>query len=76
MNYSRSPATEREQWRGGHGCGQAPDGLWISCPDRVVPVAGTLMIEPTESEVKAELDRLCEALIAIRGEIQAVAEGR
>ena len=40
------------------------------------PVAGTLMIEPTESEVKGELDRLCEALIAIRGEIQAVAEGR
>jgi glycine dehydrogenase len=34
------------------------------------PVAGTLMIEPTESEVKAELDRLCEALIAIRGEIR------
>jgi glycine dehydrogenase len=40
------------------------------------PVAGTLMIEPTESEVKAELDRLCEALIAIREEIQAIAEGR
>jgi glycine dehydrogenase len=40
------------------------------------PVAGTLMIEPTESEVKAELDRLCEALIAIRGEIQAIVEGR
>ncbi|MBP6265177.1 MAG: aminomethyl-transferring glycine dehydrogenase [Nitrospira sp.] len=40
------------------------------------PVAGTLMIEPTESEVKAELDRLCDALIAIRGEIQAIAEGR
>jgi len=40
------------------------------------PVAGTLMIEPTESEVKAELDRLCEALIAIRGEIQSIAEGR
>ena len=30
------------------------------------PVAGTLMIEPTESESKAELDRFCEALIAIR----------
>ncbi len=40
------------------------------------PVAGTLMIEPTESEVKAELDRLCEALIAIRAEIQDIAEGR
>ncbi|MGZ8393195.1 MAG: aminomethyl-transferring glycine dehydrogenase [Nitrospira sp.] len=40
------------------------------------PVAGTLMIEPTESEVKAELDRLCDALIAIRAEIQDVADGR
>ena len=36
------------------------------------PVAGTLMIEPTESEPKAELDRFCDALIAIRAEIQAV----
>ena len=35
------------------------------------PVAGTLMIEPTESESKAELDRFCEALIAIRNEIRA-----
>ena len=40
------------------------------------PVAGTLMIEPTESEPKAELDRFCDALIAIRGEIRAIAEGR
>jgi glycine dehydrogenase len=40
------------------------------------PVAGTLMIEPTESESQAELDRLCDALIAIRGEIRDVAEGR
>ena len=40
------------------------------------PVAGTLMIEPTESEVKAELDRFCDALIAIRAEIQDVADGR
>jgi glycine dehydrogenase len=39
------------------------------------PVAGTLMIEPTESEPKAELDRFCDALIAIRGEIQAVIDG-
>jgi glycine dehydrogenase len=36
------------------------------------PVAGTIMVEPTESEAKDELDRFCEALIAIRGEIQAV----
>jgi glycine dehydrogenase len=40
------------------------------------PVAGTLMVEPTESEPKAELDRLCDALIAIRQEIRDVAEGR
>ena len=35
------------------------------------PVAGTLMVEPTESENKAELDRFCEAMIAIRKEIDA-----
>jgi glycine dehydrogenase len=40
------------------------------------PVAGTLMIEPTESEAKTELDRFCEALVAIRAEIQDIIEGR
>ncbi len=40
------------------------------------PVSGTLMVEPTESESKAELDRFCDAMTAIRQEIQAVAEGR
>jgi glycine dehydrogenase len=40
------------------------------------PVAGTLMIEPTESESKDELDRFCEAMIAIRGEIQEVIDGK
>jgi glycine dehydrogenase len=40
------------------------------------PVAGTMMIEPTESEPKAELDRFCDALIAIRAEIQAVIDGK
>ncbi len=39
------------------------------------PVAGTLMIEPTESESKAELDRFCDALIAIRGEVRDVETG-
>jgi glycine dehydrogenase len=39
------------------------------------PVAGTLMIEPTESESKAELDRFCDALIAIRGEIRDIEAG-
>ena len=40
------------------------------------PVAGTLMIEPTESEPKDELDRFCDAMIAIRAEIQAVIDGK
>ncbi len=40
------------------------------------PVAGTLMIEPTESESMRELDRFCSALIAIRAEITAIAEGK
>jgi glycine dehydrogenase len=40
------------------------------------PVAGTLMIEPTESESKAELDRFCAAMIAIRNEIRAIESGR
>jgi glycine cleavage system P protein (glycine dehydrogenase) len=40
------------------------------------PVAGTLMVEPTESEDKAELDRFCEAMIQIRHEIQAVVTGQ
>ena len=39
------------------------------------PVAGTLMIEPTESESKAEIDRFCDAMIAIRAEIAAIAGG-
>ncbi|WP_461108010.1 aminomethyl-transferring glycine dehydrogenase [Spirosoma koreense] len=39
------------------------------------PVAGTLMIEPTESESKAELDRFCEAMIAIRNEIREIEAG-
>src|SRR5690554_5633135 len=40
------------------------------------PVAGTLMVEPTESEDKAELDRFCEAMINIRKEIQFIEEGK
>ncbi len=40
------------------------------------PVPGTLMIEPTESENLAELERFCDAMIAIRGEIDAIAAGR
>jgi glycine dehydrogenase len=40
------------------------------------PVGGTLMVEPTESEDKAELDRFCEAMIAIREEIRGIETGR
>ncbi|RMG42599.1 MAG: aminotransferase class V-fold PLP-dependent enzyme, partial [Candidatus Dadabacteria bacterium] len=40
------------------------------------PVPGTLMIEPTESESKAELDRFCEAMISIRAEIREIEEGK
>jgi glycine dehydrogenase len=44
-------------------------------PTLSFPVAGTIMVEPTESEDKAELDRFCDALIAIREEIDGVAKG-
>ena len=40
------------------------------------PVAGTLMVEPTESETQAEIDRFCEAMLAIRAEIAEVEAGR
>ncbi len=40
------------------------------------PVAGTLMVEPTESESKAELDRFCDAMLAIREEIRAIEDGK
>ena len=45
-------------------------------PTMSFPVAGTLMIEPTESEDLGELDRFCDAMLAIRGEIDDVAAGR
>ena len=44
-------------------------------PTMSFPVAGTLMVEPTESESKAELDRFCDAMIAIREEIRAIEDG-
>jgi glycine dehydrogenase len=44
-------------------------------PTMSFPVVGTLMIEPTESESLAELDRFCEAMIAIREEIRAIEDG-
>jgi len=45
-------------------------------PTMSFPVAGTLMVEPTESEPLAELDRMCDALISIRKEIQDVQDGK
>jgi glycine dehydrogenase len=45
-------------------------------PTLSFPVAGTLMIEPTESESKEELDRFCDAMISIRNEIREIEEGR
>jgi glycine dehydrogenase len=44
-------------------------------PTMSFPVAGTLMVEPTESEDLIEIDRFCDAMIAIRGEIEQVARG-
>jgi glycine dehydrogenase len=44
-------------------------------PTMSFPVAGTIMIEPTESEDKKELDRFCDALLAIRAEIRAIETG-
>ncbi len=48
----------------------------MHAPTMSFPVAGTMMIEPTESEPKAELDRFCEAMILIRDEIRAIEEGK
>lgn len=45
-------------------------------PTMSFPVAGTIMIEPTESEDKAELDRFCDAMIAIHGEIKDIESGK
>jgi glycine dehydrogenase len=67
-----------------HGAGPAVDEQDVAkrlmdygfhAPTVSFPVPGTMMIEPTESEPKEELDRFCDALIAIRKEIQAVMEG-
>src|SRR3954468_3293640 len=45
-------------------------------PTMSFPVPGTIMIEPTESEDKGELDRFCDALLSIRKEIRAIEEGK
>ncbi len=69
-------ALQDERRRRGRGHREAADGLRLPRADVSFPVAGTLMIEPTESEPKAELDRFCDALIAIRGEIREIERGR
>lgn len=48
----------------------------IHAPTVAFPVVNTLMVEPTESEAKAELDRFCEAMISIRKEIQEIMDGK
>ncbi len=45
-------------------------------PTLSFPVPGTIMIEPTESEDKAELDRFCDAMLSIREEIRSIEEGK
>jgi len=68
-----------------HGAGASIDEMDVAkrlmdygfhAPTVSFPVAGTMMIEPTESEPKSELDRFCDALIAIRKEIAAVVDGQ
>jgi len=60
---------------------QAPDiakrliDYGFHAPTMSWPVVGTLMVEPTESESLAEIDRFCDAMIAIRAEIQAIEDG-
>jgi len=49
--------------------------MGIHAPTQSFPVAGTLMVEPTESESLAELDRFCDAMVAIRAEIDKVGDG-
>ena len=64
-------------------CGVSVDDIakrLIDCgfhaPTMSFPVPGTLMIEPTESEPKAELDRFCDAMLAIRSEAQEIEDGK
>jgi len=53
-----------------------PDGLRLPRADHVLPDPRPLMVEPTESESLAELDRFCEAMSAIREEIRLIEEGK
>jgi len=69
--------------RGLKACGVTVDDIakrlidyGFHAPTMSFPVAGTLMVEPTESESRAELDRFCDAMIAIRSEIAAIEAGQ
>ena len=68
-HHQGRPASRSTTW---------PSGSWtigFHAPTMSFPVAGTLMVEPTESESLAEIDRFCDAMIAIRAEIDRVAAG-
>merc|ERR1712032_792215 len=66
----------QEVLRGGsRGHRQAADGLWVPCANNELACRWSLMIEPTESENKEELDRYCDALIQIRKEIKDIEDG-
>jgi glycine dehydrogenase len=68
-------AAEGQQRRHGRGRRQAPDRLRLPRADAVVPGAGTLMVEPTESETLDEIDRFIAAMVAIREEIRRIERG-
>ena len=70
-NASSIARSSRASRRRSRGHREAADGLRLSRADDSCPVAGTMMIEPTESESKEELDRFCDAMIAIHGEIKS-----
>ncbi|XPE23171.1 hypothetical protein ACNKHM_18250 [Shigella sonnei] len=73
--YSRySPAERRNRHQRAGYC-QAPNDYGFHAPTMSFPVAGTLMVEPTESESKVELDRFIDAMLAIRAEIDQVKAG-
>ena len=75
MNVSRHFAQLKEETGISELDIQASDRLRFPCADYVIPGRGTLMVEPTESESKVELDRFINAMLAIRAEIDRVKAG-
>ena len=63
LSRTSTSRSARVQERHHRGRGEAADGLRLSRPDALVAVAGTLMVEPTESESKYEIDHFCDAMI-------------